>query len=75
MAYFGLAAGRDSGFTRKLRWGRSGKGKRGGVRVFYLQRESRGRIYLLLLLDKSERSDLSRREIAELRKVVEEELP
>lgn len=36
-----------------------GKGKRGGFRYFYYYFEHRGRIYLLYLLDKGERDDLS----------------
>ncbi|MGH9793959.1 MAG: hypothetical protein ACRD5G_04225 [Candidatus Acidiferrales bacterium] len=43
------------------------KGKRGGSRYFYYYFEHRGRIYLLYLLDKDERDDLSDEDRALLR--------
>ena len=64
-----------SGGVRKLRWAGGGKGKRGGFRLFYFWREASGRIYLLHLLEKSERADLTPRQLATLRRLVEEELP
>ncbi|MDE2150584.1 MAG: transcriptional regulator [Gammaproteobacteria bacterium] len=42
-----------SGGCRKVRWTRSGSGKRGGVRVIYYNRLANGRIYLLLIYAKS----------------------
>lgn len=42
-----------SGGCRKVRWARSGSGKRGGVRVIYYNRLANGRIYLLLIYAKS----------------------
>jgi len=42
-----------SGGLRKLRWIRTGTGKRGGVRVIYFLRTSRGEIALLTLYAKS----------------------
>ena len=42
-----------SGGLRKLRWIRTGTGKRGGVRVIYFLRPSRGEIALLTLYAKS----------------------
>ena len=42
-----------SGGLRKLRWIRMGTGKRGGVRVIYFLRTSRGEIALLTLYAKS----------------------
>lgn len=42
-----------SGGLRKLRWVRSGTGKRGGVRVIYFLRTARGEIALLTLYAKS----------------------
>jgi len=41
-----------SGGCRKVRWGRSGKGKRGGVRVIYFNRLANGEIWLLLVYAK-----------------------
>ena len=42
-----------SGGLRKLRWIRTGTGKRGGVRVIYFLRTARGEIALLTLYAKS----------------------
>ena len=42
-----------SGGLRKLRWIRTGTGKRGGVRVIYFLRTSRGEIALLTLYAKA----------------------
>ena len=63
-----------TGGVRKLRWGRGGKGKRGGVRVFYLHREREGRILLLNMIDKTRRGDLPAAELRKLRAAMEEEL-
>jgi hypothetical protein len=43
-----------SGGVRKVRWGMTGRGKRGGVRVIYFNRLSAGEIWLLVLYAKSE---------------------
>jgi len=43
----------ESGGLRKIRWGRAGRGKRGGVRVIYYNRLTRGEIWLLLIYGKS----------------------
>jgi hypothetical protein len=37
----------DSGGVRKLRWGRSGSGKRGGARVIYFYHDAGRPLYLL----------------------------
>ncbi|HDZ0852236.1 TPA: type II toxin-antitoxin system RelE/ParE family toxin, partial [Klebsiella pneumoniae] len=42
-----------TGGCRKIRWGRPGMGKRGGVRVIYYVRLASGRLYLLLIYPKS----------------------
>ena len=42
-----------SGGCRKVRWSRSGSGKRGGVRVIHYNQLADGRIYLLLIYAKS----------------------
>ena len=47
-----------SGGLRKLRWIRTGTGKRGGVRVIYFLRTSRGEIALLTLYSKSKVGNL-----------------
>jgi len=53
---------RASGGLRKLRWGTSGRGKRGGVRVIYYWRVDAERIYLMALYAKNEVEDLSPRD-------------
>ena len=58
-----------TGGVRKLRWGRSGRGKSGGVRVIYYFHSEAIPLYLLTLFAKNERADLSksqRNELAEL---------
>ena len=42
-----------TGGVRKVRWTRSGSGKRGGVRVIYYNRTERGEIWLLMIYAKS----------------------
>ncbi|MBI4886690.1 MAG: transcriptional regulator [Acidobacteria bacterium] len=45
---------RGSGGVRKLRWGISGRGKRGGLRVIYYLRSHHGEIWMLTLYAKNE---------------------
>jgi hypothetical protein len=47
-----------SGGVRKVRWSLAGRGKRGGVRVIYLNRISTGEIWLLVLYAKSEAENI-----------------
>jgi mRNA-degrading endonuclease RelE of RelBE toxin-antitoxin system len=47
-----------SGGCRKIRWARSGMGKRGGVRVIYTVRLKRGAIVLLTIYAKNVRDDI-----------------
>ena len=42
-----------SGGCRKIRWGRKGAGKRGGVRVIYTTRLASGAVVLLIMYAKS----------------------
>jgi hypothetical protein len=62
------------GGIRKARTGnpRRGKGKRGGLRYWYLYLEQRDHIHLLILLDKDEQEDLDRRQRTVLRRMVTE---
>src|SRR5215472_2472085 len=50
---------RASGGLRKVRWGRHGSGKRGGVRVIYFYHNSAMPLYLLMIYAKAQRDDLS----------------
>jgi mRNA-degrading endonuclease RelE of RelBE toxin-antitoxin system len=45
---------RGSGGVCKLRWGVSGRGKRGGIRVIYYLRSRQGEIWMLTLYAKNE---------------------
>ena len=47
-----------SGGCRKVRWSRSGSGKRGGVRVIHYNQLADGRIYLLLIYAKSAKDNV-----------------
>jgi hypothetical protein len=50
---------KGGGGVRKVRWGRRGKGKRGGVRVVYFFHDRHTPIYLLLVYAKAVRTDIS----------------
>jgi hypothetical protein len=58
-----------TGGVRKARWGRRGKGKRGGVRVIYFYRSTSDVVYFLDIYAKNEKEDLTpadKRELKEL---------
>jgi mRNA-degrading endonuclease RelE of RelBE toxin-antitoxin system len=61
-----------SGGLRKVRWARSGSGKRSGLRIIYYVIDRRGRIYLLLAYPKSSKEDTSARELRALRALMED---
>lgn len=60
-----------SGGVRKLRWGRDGRGKSGGVRVIYYLHSEAMPLYLLTLFAKNERANLTRAECNELAELVD----
>ena len=47
-----------SGGVRKLRWGSEGRGKRGGLRVIYYLRSTRGELWMLTIYGKNVREDI-----------------
>jgi hypothetical protein len=49
----------DTGGVRKVRWGRQGSGKRGGVRVIYFYQHMDTPLYLLMVYSKAQHEDLS----------------
>jgi hypothetical protein len=49
----------DTGGLRKVRWGRQGSGKRGGVRVVYFYHDLERPLYLLLIYAKAQREDMT----------------
>ncbi len=59
----------QSGGCRKVRWGRAGIGKSGGVRVIYFNQLADGSIVLLLIYAKSAQDNIS---ADVLRKIVKE---
>jgi len=48
-----------TGGVRKLRWGRGGRGKSGGVRVIYYYHDARIPLFLLTVFGKNEQANLS----------------
>ena len=63
---------RGSGGLRKLRWHRRGMGKRGGLRVVYFWEAKSETFYMLTVYRKNDQEDLTPRQTATLRKLVEE---
>jgi hypothetical protein len=60
-----------TGGVRKLRWGRGGQGKSGGVRVIYYFYDDQMPLYLLTLFAKGDKSNLTKAERNELAGLVE----
>ncbi len=60
-----------TGGVRKLRWGRGGRGKSGGVRVIYYYHSELMPLYLLTLFAKNEQDNLTKAERNELMKLVD----
>jgi hypothetical protein len=58
-----------TGGVRKVRWGRSGKGKRGGVRILYYYHDDDDPIGLLTIYAKGDKDSLTKEEKAEFRKL------
>jgi hypothetical protein len=49
--------------ARKVRWSITGNGKRGGVRVIYFNITEQGTIVLITLYQKSEQTNITKKEI------------
>ncbi len=62
---------KGSGGIRKMRWGKTGSGKRGGTRVIYFAAITKYRILLLDIYSKSEKEDLSLGELKDLIKTLQ----
>ncbi len=62
---------RGSGGVRKLRWGRAGSGKSGGVRVCYYVRTRAGQILMLVIYAKSARDSIPGQVLKALREEME----
>ena len=61
-----------SGGIRKVRWRSRGRGKQGGIRVLYYWLHAEGHVYLLTLYRKGVKDNVTQRELAAWRKVVED---
>lgn len=60
-----------TGGVRKLRWGRGGRGKRGGVRVIYYYHSEVMPLYLLAMFAKNEQANLSKADRNGMAKLVD----
>lgn len=58
--------------VRKLRWRMEHRGKRGGARIIYYYRDLNMPLFLIAAFAKSEKIDLTGREKAAIRKLVDE---
>jgi hypothetical protein len=61
----------ESAGCRKVRWSRSGMGKRGGVRVIYFVSLPSGEIWLLLVYAKAVRDNIPGHILKAIRKEIE----
>ncbi len=65
---------RGSGGLRKIRFGKTGRGKSGGVRVIYYWILPKDTILMLLVYPKNEQDNLSPSQLKLLKSLVEKEL-
>jgi mRNA-degrading endonuclease RelE of RelBE toxin-antitoxin system len=61
-----------SGGVRKLRWGGSGRGKRGGYRVIYFVRRANGVIWMLTIYPKNVVENIPSHVLREIREEIED---
>jgi hypothetical protein len=62
-----------SGGVRKMRWGVSGRGKRGGLRVIYYLRRSRTEIWMLTLYGKNVRENIPAHVLKQMKEAIDDE--
>jgi mRNA-degrading endonuclease RelE of RelBE toxin-antitoxin system len=62
---------RGSGGVRKLRWSGSGRGKRGGIRVIYYLRTTRGEVWMLTLYAKNEADSIPAHVLKRIREEID----
>jgi len=62
---------KGSGGVRKVRWGRGGTGKSGGVRVCYYTRNAAGQILLLVIYAKSVRTSIPAAVLKQLKELLD----
>jgi hypothetical protein len=64
---------RHSGGIRKMRWPRTGTGKRGGIRVIYFWDDASETFYMLYAYPKNDQDDLTAKQLRVLARLVREE--
>ncbi|MHB8918512.1 MAG: type II toxin-antitoxin system RelE/ParE family toxin [Desulfocucumaceae bacterium] len=57
---------------RKLRWAAQGRGKRGGVRILYIDFSSHEKVFFITVYPKNEKEDLTQEEKKVIRKLINE---
>jgi hypothetical protein len=62
---------KQTGGCRKVRWKLSGQGKRGGVRVIYVNRMSEQKVWLLFMYSKTVQPDVERKLLNKLRETID----
>jgi hypothetical protein len=60
-----------SGGVRKLRWGVSGRGKRGGIRVIYFLRTRESEIWMLTLYAKNVADSISAKVLRQIKDAID----
>jgi len=60
-----------SGGVRKLRWGVSGRGKRGGIRVICFLRTRHGQIWMLSLYSKNVADSISAKVLKQIKDAID----
>jgi hypothetical protein len=62
---------KQTGGCRKVRWKLSGQGKRGGVRVIYVNRMTEQKVWLLFMYSKTVQPDVERKLLNKLRETID----
>lgn len=62
-----------SGGLRKLRWGISGRGKRGGLRIIYYARTKQDEMWLLTLYPKNVAENIPSHVLRKIKKEIDDE--
>ena len=65
---------RGASGLRKIRWNQPGRGKSGGLRIFYYWDKQAERIYMIYAIEKTRQEDLSAQQAKALGRLVREEL-
>lgn len=61
---------RGSGGVRKVRWAQKGRGKSGGARVIYFNRQANGEIWLLTIYSKGDRPTIPAYELKLIKEAI-----